>query len=154
MGVKREIMDLNIRQAFFLSFILFFFVLIACEHIPERGPEPLEGFFEKVTTLVTTTVRSFVRKDPLKQRLLEESLPLFEEKLNLNELTSEIKKVEPLKDLGELIKGDILFELQKPEYSQERSRFNSQQVQRQLIWSIITGMKRALDQLKGGRDGD
>ncbi len=145
-------MDLNIRQAFFLSLILFFLVLIACEHIPERGPEPLEGFFEKVTTLTTTTVRNSLREDLSKQRLLEEKLPIFEKMSNLNELTSEMKKMESLKDLGYLIETDVLFELQKPEYYKERVEFNSQDIQQPLILSVVAGMKRALEQLKERKD--
>lgn len=141
-------MDLNTRQILFLSVILFYLLPVACEHTPEKAPEPLEGFFEKVTTLVSTTVRTSLRGDLSKQRLLEEKLPLFGKMPNLNEFTSEMKKIESLRDLGYLIETDILFELQKPEHYKERIKFNSQEIQHQLILSVTAGMKRALEQLK------
>ncbi len=147
-------MYLNLRQVFFLYPILFFLVLIACKHIPERGPQPLEGFFEKVTTLVTATVRTYLRGDLSKQRLLEENLFIFKKMSNLDEFTSEIKKIDSLKDLGSLIETDILFELQKSEHHKERIEFNSQDFQRQLILSITMGMRRALEQLKERNDAN
>jgi len=135
---------------FLLSILL---ILSACEHSPEIGPEPLAGFFERVTALVTTTVRGQMRDNPPKQQLLTAQLSSLEKTATMNQLIDELKGIDPLKNLGYLIEMDIMFELQKPEHQYERSNFNSSDVQRQLVSAILTGMKRALDQLKRGKDG-
>ncbi len=129
------------------------FFLAACETSPEISPRPLAGFFEKVTALVTTTVRGQLRDHLLKQQLLEAHLPSFERMTAMNQLTEELKTIEPLKNLAYLLEADILFELQKPEHHYERSHFNSPEVQRPLVSAIVAGMKKALAQLKGGKDG-
>jgi len=147
-------MILKNRKVCFWVLLLSFFVLLACEHTPERGPEPLEGFFEKVTALVTTTLRSHLRGDLSKQRLLEERIPSFERMTHLNQLTTEMRVIESLKDLGDLIEKDVFFELQKPEHDKERDGFNSPEIQRSLILSITSGMKRALDQLRERKDAN
>ena len=138
------------RIVFLLSILLF---LAACEHSPEIGPGPLAGFSEKVTALVTTTVRGQLRDNPPKQQLLIAQLPSFEKMATMNQLMDELKGIDPLKNLGYLIEMDIMFELQKPEHHYERSNFNSSDVQRQLVSAILAGMKKALAQLKGGKDG-
>ncbi len=138
------------RIVFLLSTLL---ILSACETSPEIGPEPLAGFSERVTALVTTTVRGQLRDNPPKQTLLVAQLPSFEKMATMNQLTDELKGIDPLKNLGYLIEMDIMFELQKPEHHYERSNFNSSDVQRQLVSAILTGMKRALDQVKRGKDG-
>ena len=128
--------------------ILFF----ACSQ-PELGPEPLAGFFERVTALVTTTVRGQLRDNPPKQTLLAAQLPSFEKMVTMNQLMEELKGIDPLKNLAYLIEADIMFELQKPEHHYERSNFNSPEVQRQLVSAILAGMKKAIGQLKEGKDG-
>jgi hypothetical protein len=138
------------RTVLFLSILLF---LAACEHSPEIGPEPLAGFSEKVTALVTTTVRGQLRDNPPKQKLLLAQLPSFEKTVTMNQLIDELKGIDPLKDLSYLIETDIMFELQKPENQREKIGFNSPEIQRHLVSSILAGMKRALDQLKGGKGG-
>ncbi|MGQ9509355.1 MAG: hypothetical protein ACUVTN_08145 [Thermodesulfobacteriota bacterium] len=135
----------------FLSFLLF---LATCGHTPEEAPEPLRGFFEKVSTLGTTTVRSYLREDLSKQRLLEEKLPFFEKMTNLNQLSSKLKKMNSLKELVPLIEKDIFFELQKLEHRKEKEEFHSPDIQPQLISSITFGMRRALNQLKGELDAE
>ena len=138
------------RIVFLLSILLF---LAACEHSPEIGPGPLAGFSEKVTALVTTTVRGQLRDNPPKQTLLAAQLPSFEKTATMNQLMDDLKGIDPLKNLAYLIEADIMFELQKPEHHYERSNFNSSEVQRQLVSAILAGMKKALAQLKGGKDG-
>lgn len=138
------------KTVFLLSILL---SLTACGHSPEIGPEPLTGFFERVTALVTTTVRGQLRDNPLKQKLLVAQLPSFEKMATMNQLMEELKGIDPLKNLAYLIEADIMFELQKPEHHYERSNFNSSEVQRQLVSAILAGMKKALSQLKGGKDG-
>jgi hypothetical protein len=146
------------RRDFPLTFgivsLLFIFIsLSACEHTPEIGPEPLGGFNEKVTALVATTVRGRLRENLPKQKLLETQLPSLEKTLTMNQLMDELKGIESLKDLAYLIETDVIFELQKPEHQRERISFNNPEVQRRLVSGILTGMKRALDQLKGGKGG-
>ena len=128
-------------------------ILAACETTPDVGPEPLGGFNEKVTTLVTTTVRGRLRENLQKQKLLEAQLPSLEKTLTMNQLMDELKGIDPLKDLAYLIETDIMFELQKPEHHRERTSFNNPEIQRELVSAILDGMKRALDQLKGGKGG-
>jgi len=130
-----------------------FLCLIACETTPDVGPEPLGGFNEKVTTLVTTTVRGRLRENLSKQKLLEAQLPSFEKTLTMSQLMDELKEIESLKDLAYLIETDVMFELQKPEHQRERISFNNPEIQRQLVSAIHAGLKRALDQLKGGKGG-
>lgn len=127
--------------------------LAACEHTPDVGPEPLGGFNEKVTALVTTTVRGRLRENLPKQKLLEAQLPSLEKTLTMSQLMDELKGIESLKDLAYLIETDIMFELQKPEHHRERISFNNPEIQRQLASAIHTGVKKALDQLKGGKGG-
>lgn len=110
------------------------------------------GFFERVTALVTTTARGQLRDNPLKQKLLLSQLPSFEKAPSMNDLMEEMKRIDPLKDLAYLIETDVLFELQKPEHYNEKIHFDSTEVQRQLVISILAGMKKALDQLKGKGD--
>jgi hypothetical protein len=138
------------KTVFLFSILLF---LAACEHSPEIGPGPLAGFSEKVTALVTTTVRGQLRDNPPKQTLLVAQLPSFEKTATMNQLMDELKGIDPLKNIAYLIEADIMFELQKPEHHYERSNFNSSEVQRQLVSAILAGMKKALAQLKGGKDG-
>ena len=138
------------KTVFLFSILL---SLAACEHSPEIGPGPLAGFSEKVTALVTTTVRGQLRDNLPKQTLLAAQLPSFEKTATMNQLMDELKGIDPLKNLAYLIEADIMFELQKPEHHYERSNFNSSEVQRQLVSAILAGMKKALAQLKGGKDG-
>lgn len=138
------------RAVLLLSLLLFY---AACETSPEIGPEPLAGFFERVTALVTTTVRGQLRDNPPKQQLLTAQLPSLEKTATMNQLTEELKGIDSLKDLAYLIEMDIMFELQKPENQRERIGFNSPEIQRQVVSAIIAGMKKALAQLKGGKDG-
>jgi len=138
------------RIVFLLSILLF---LATCEHSPEIGPQPLAGFSEKVTALVTTTVRGQLRDNPPKQKLFMAQLPSLEKKVTLIQVIDELKAIDSLKDIAYLIEADIIFELQKPEHYYERSNFNSSEVQRQLVSAILAGMKKAIGQLKGGKDG-
>jgi len=138
-----------IFKTFLLLSILLF--LIACETTPEVGPEPLGGFNEKVTALVTTTVRGQLRENLPKQMLLEAQLPTLEKTPTMNQLMDELKGIDPLKDLAYFIEMNIMFELEKPEHQRERISFNHPEIQRQLVSAILTGMKRALGQLKGGK---
>ena len=148
--ISRKRLFLLFRIVFLLSILLF---LAACEHSPEIGPGPLAGFSEKVTALVTTTVRGQLRDNLPKQTVLAAQLPSFEKMATMNQLMDELKGIDPLKNLGYLIEMDIMFELQKPEHHYERSNFNSSEIQRQVVSAIIAGMKKALTQLKGGKDG-
>ncbi len=140
----------SLSRALLLLFILIF---TSCEHSPEIGPKPLAGFFERVTALVTTTVRGQLRDNLPKQQLLTAQLPSLGKMATMIQLTDDLKGVDPLKNLAYLIEADIMFELQKPEHHYERSNFNSPEVQRQLVSAILAGMKKAMDQLKGGKDG-
>jgi hypothetical protein len=135
---------------FLLSILL---ILSACETSPEISPGPLAGFSERVTALVTTTVRGQLRDNPPKQQLLIAQLPSFEKMAIMNQLMDDLKAIDHLKNLAYLIEADIMFELQKPEHDYERSHFNSSEVQRQLVSAILAGMKKAIGQLKGGKDG-
>jgi hypothetical protein len=148
--ISRKGLFLIFRIVSLFSILLF---LAACEHSPEIGPGPLAGFSEKVTALVTTTVRGQLRDNPPKQTLLAAQLPSFEKTATMNQLMDDLKGIDPLKNLAYLIEADIMFELQKPEHHYERSNFNSSEVQRQLVSAILAGMKKALAQLKGGKDG-
>jgi hypothetical protein len=138
------------RIVFLLSIFL---ILTACEHSPDISPGPLAGFSERVTALITTTVRGQLRDNPPKQKLLVAQLPSFEKMATMNQLMEELKGIDPLKNLAYLIEADIMFELQKAEHHYERSNFNSSEIQRQVVSAIIAGMKKALTQLKGGKDG-
>jgi len=138
------------RIIFLLSILL---ILAACEHSPEISPGPLAGFSEKVTALVTTTVRGQLRDNSQKQKLLIAQLPSFEKMAAMNQLMDVLKAIDPLKNLAYLIEMDIMFELQKPEHHYERSNFSSSEVQRQLVSAILAGMKKAIGQLQGGKDG-
>ncbi len=137
---------LAIHQTLLLFFLLLCFT--ACEHSQEMGPRPLEGFFEKVTALVTTTVRSRLRDHLPAQKLLRSYLPSFEKAPTLNHLMEVMKGIDGLKDLAYLIESDVHFELQKPEHYYEKVHFNSQDIQRPLVGSVLAGMKRALEQLQ------
>jgi hypothetical protein len=136
-----------------ISLLSTLLILSVCEHSPEIGPEPLAGFFERVTALVTTTVRGQLRDNPPKQQLLIAQLPSFEKMATMNQLMDELKGIDPFKNLGYLIEMDIMFELQKSEHHYERSNFNSSEVQRQLVSAILAGMKKGIGQLQGGKDG-
>ncbi len=129
------------------------FFLTGCSQ-PQPTPEPLKGFIEKVTAMVTSTIRGQLRDNPPKQKLLMAKLPSFEKMETMNQLVEELKGTESLKNFGYLIETDILFELQKPEHQYERNNFNSPEVQRAVVSAIITGMKKAMEQLKGGKDGN
>lgn len=133
-----------------LSLLLF---LAACEHTPDVGPEPLGGFFEKVTALATTTVRGQLRDNLSKQNLLAGQLPSLEKTLTMNQFMDELKGIDSLRDLAYFIESDVMFELQKPEHQSERTNFNNPEIQRQLVSAILAGMNRALNQLKGGKGG-
>lgn len=139
----------NFRTVLLLSLLLF---LTTCEHTPEIGPEPLTGFSERVSALVTSTVRAQLRDNPSKQKLLTDQLPSFEKMTTLNQLMDELKGLDPLKDLAYLIETDILFELQKPENQKERIHFNSPEIQHAIVSATLHGMKKALRQLTGGKD--
>jgi len=132
--------------------LLILLLLIACSQ-PQPTPEPLKGFFEKVTAMVTSTIRGQLRDNPPKQKLLVVQLPSLEKMATMNQLVEGLKGVDPLKNLGYLIEADIMFELQKPEHQHERNNFNSPEVQRAVVSAIITGMRRAMEQLKGDKDG-
>lgn len=125
----------------------------SCAHSPETAPEPLTGFFDKVTALVTTTVRGQLRDNPSKQELLMEQLPSFEKKGTMNQIMDEMKEIPPLRDLAYFIETDIMFELRKSEHHKEKASFNAPEIQREVVSAIIAGMKTALAQLKGGKDG-
>lgn len=146
-------MNRHFIYIFRIFLLLFLFSLGACEHSPDIPPQPLTGFFERVTALVTTTVRGQLRDNPPKQQLLTAQLPSLEKMATMIQLTDDLKAVDPLKNLAYLIEADVMFELQKPEHHYERSNFNSPDVQRQVVSAIITGMKKALAQIKGGKDG-
>jgi hypothetical protein len=137
-------------MVFLLSILLF---LTACSHSPEIKPEPLTGFSEKVTALATTTVRGHLRDNLPKQKLLTAQLPSFEKMATMNQLMEELKTIDSLKRLAYLIETDIMFELQKPEHQREKMSFNSPEIQIEVVSAIIMGMKKALVQLKGGKDG-
>lgn len=137
------------RMAHILFILL---LLIACSQ-PQPTPEPLKGFFEKVTGLVTTTTRGQLRDNPPKQKLLMTQLSSLEKMATMNQLVEELKGIDPLKNLGYLIEVDVVFELQNPEHQHERNHFNSPEIQRAVVSAIITGMKRAMEQPKGGKDG-
>jgi len=140
-----------IHKIVFLLSILPF--LTACSHSPEIRPGPLTGFSEKVTALVTATVRGQLRDHPPRQQLLRAHLPSFEKTVTLNQLTEELKGIEPLKDLAYLIETDVMFEIQKPEHQREKMNFHSAEIQREVVSAILTGMEKALVQLRGGKNG-
>lgn len=137
-------------SVFLLSILLF---LTACSHSPEIKPEPLTGFSEKVTALVTATVRGQLRDSPQRQQILRVQLPSFEKTVTLNQLTEELKGIEPLKDLAYLIETDVMFEIQKPEHQREKMNFHTPEIQREVVSAILAGMNKALVQLKGGKNG-
>lgn len=129
------------------------FLAAACSHSPEIRPGPLTGFSEKVTGLATATARSQLRDHPLKQRLLKEQLPSLEKAATLNQLTDQLKGIEPFKELAYLLETDILFELQKPEHQREKRNFHSPEIQNQVVSAVLNGIKQALVQLRGGENG-
>lgn len=129
------------------------FMLFSCGHSPDTPPQPLMGFFERLTALVTTTVRGEIRESPSKQQLLIALLPRLENSFTMNELTEELKGTLVLRDLAYRIEADVMFELQRPEHHHERVHFNAPEIQRQVVSALVGGMKKALDQLKGGKDG-
>lgn len=136
------------------GFLLLFLLLGgACEHSPEIGPQPLTTSSDKVTALVTTTVRGEIRGSLPKQHLLITLLPDLGKSTTMNQLSAVLKETGPLKELAYLIEADVMFELQKPEHHHERIHFNSPEVQRQVVSAIIAGMSKALDQLKGTKNG-
>lgn len=134
--------------------LLFLLVLhwAACGHSPEIGLQPLMGFSERVTVLVTTTVRSQVRDSIPKQQLLITLLPALEKYTTMNELTEGLKGTGVFRDLAYLVEADVMFELQKPEHHRERVHFNSPEIQRQVVSAILAGMRKALDQLQEKKD--
>jgi|GEM_PF-845591 len=132
---------------------LVFSIVMACAQPSPKDPEILTGFSEKVTALVTTTVRGNLRNDIGRQKLLMERIPFLEKNRTMNQLFNELKEIEKFKDLAYLVESDIWFELQKPEHQRERMSFHSPEIQREIISAIIAGMKKALSQLKGGKDG-
>lgn len=133
-------------------FLLILLLLIACAQ-PEPGPEPLKNFYERVTALVTTSIRGQLRDNLPKQKLLSAQLPSLQKKGSMGQVMEELKEIDYLKDLAYILEADIMFELQKPENHYEKNNFNSPEIQRELASGIIAGMKRALHQLKGGKDG-
>ncbi len=126
------------------------FFLASCSTPRGTGTRPLKGFQENVTALVTTSVRGHLRDDTGRQELLKAQLPFLEKKATLNELVDELKKVEQLKELSEVIPKDVMFELEKPENQEIKGKLESPEIQREVVAAIILGMKRALQQLGGG----
>jgi len=122
----------------------------SCSTPRGTGPVPLKTFQEKVTALVTTSVRSHLRGDTEKQEFLKARLPSLEKKATMSELTDELKGVEMLKELSGVIPKDVMFELGKPENQEIKDKFDSPEIQREVVSAIVLGMKRALQQLGGG----
>jgi len=140
------ILKLVILSAFFLLFNF-------CSQRTDYSPKILIGFSERLTALVTTTVRSNLRENFTKQNLLREKLPFLEKKTTFSELMEELKITEHLKDIAYLIEADLMFELQKPENWNWRENYNSLEVQKEIFNATMAGIKQALSQLKGERDG-
>lgn len=115
---------------------------------PERGtgPAPLEGFYAKVTALVTTSVRSHLRGNQDRQALLRASLPSLEGQPTMAQLMKALKSSEALSGLSRAIEADVNFELGKPEHQEVKSSFDTPDVQKSVVAAIIQGMRRALGQ--------
>lgn len=145
--VLRRYPAMPIKLTILLS--IFFFVP-SCSTPRGTGPAPLTTFQKKVTALVTTSVRSHLREDTEEQKALKARLPSLQKKATMNELTDELNGVDELKELSGIIQKDVMFELGKPENRETKDRFNSPEVQREVVSAIILGMKRALQQLGGG----
>lgn len=132
-----------------LLLLTLFLLTIGCPARPGTGPEPPKGFSEKVTTLVTTSVRSHLRGDSGKQELFRKKLSSLEKKETMSQLIDELKGIEQLKELAEVISRDVMFELRKPENQEIREKFDSAGIQREVVSAIILGMRRGLQQLGG-----
>ncbi len=137
-----------IRLNIILSILLL--LTTACPPHQGTGPQPLKGFQEKVTALVTTSVRSHLRDDRAKQELLKAQLPSLEKKETMSQLIDELKRMDQLKELAEVISKDVTFELGKPENQEIKDKFDSPEIQREVVSAIILGTKRGLQQLGGG----
>jgi len=122
-------------------------LLTSCSAHQGIAPKPLTTFSEKVTALVTTSVRSHIGGDRQKQDLLRRELPSLTKKTAMDPLIDHLKGIEPLKQLAQTIEGDVMFELRKPENQETKNNFNSPETQREVVSAILLGMTRALDQL-------
>ena len=134
------------------------FLLAACNPPPPTpGPEPLATFQERVTALVTTTTRGFLRDRPAAQAVLNNRLPGFRQAPALVQLLLDLQRSPELRDLAPLIQNDIEFELEKPEYDELRERWDTPEVQQEAVAAVTLGMERGLAQLRevdgGGTDG-
>lgn len=134
--------------------ILIFTTLIFsyCIHPQENGPKILTEFPERLTALVTTSVRSNLRDDITSQKLLADILPFLEKKTSLNQMMGELKTVDPIKGLAYIVEADIMFELEKTENRKWRENFNSPEVQQSIVSATIAGIKRAISQLRERKD--
>lgn len=127
--------------------------LVYCIHKPSNSPKILVDFSERVAALITTTIRSNLRNNFHKQNLLLERLSSLEKKTTFNRFIDELKLIDKLKDLAYLIEADIMFELQRPENWYRMEKFNSPEVQKEILNATLIGVKQGLSQLKGERDG-
>jgi len=141
-------------KGFWLIFIPTLFLLSSCvctKHTPAL--EPLATFPQKIEVLVTTTVRGYLRGDTARQELLVKKIPSLETKSTVSEIYDELKNIEQLNRLPEMIEADIQFELKKPENQGIKDSFTEPGVQREVAAAVVHGMRRAIDQLGGGKDG-
>ena len=146
------------RGALFLWLLL----LAACNPPPPTpGPEPLDTFEERVTALVTTTTRGFLRDRPAAQAVLTDQLPNLRQAPTLVQLLLDLQRPPELRELAPPIQNDIEFELEKPEYDELRERWDTPEVQQEAVAAVVLGMERALAQLMqpgggeaGGGGGD
>ena len=127
--------------------------LIYCAMTSIKKPEILTDFSEKITALVTTTVRSNLKDKMVKQNILINHLPRLERLKTFNQLIEELKEIEALKDIAYLTETDIMFELQKPENINKKDQFNLQEIQQEVFSSTILGIKIGLSQLRQSKDG-
>lgn len=135
-----------------LGILTIFLIFLSCNHLQNNGPKILTGFSERLTALVTTSVRSNLREDLTAQKLLNDRLPSLEKKKTLNQIMDELKAVDPLKGLAYIVEADIMFELEKTENRKQRENFNSPEVQQEIVSATIAGIKRALSQLRERKD--
>jgi len=129
---------------------ILFLLAMGCPPRQGLGPEPPKGFSEKVTALVTTSVRSHLRGESGKQELFRKQLSSLEKKETMSQLIDELKGIEQLKELAEVIFRDVMFELRKLENQEIREKFDSPEIQGEVVSAIILGMRRGLQQLGGG----
>lgn len=146
-------LDFRCKAKIYLIFFSLFLMLYSCSHRPSKAPAILIGFYERITALVTTTTRSSLRDNPSKQKILVEKIPSLEKKTTFIELMEELKSQNSLKDLAYLIEADLMFELQRSEHIEERENFNSPIVQKKIVNAILSGIRQAMAQLMGERNG-